>query len=155
MSVVGLLNRSPAAALWVDPKVHAADVARFRSKIVTRPGEEDCSIWIGSIGADGYGSSGNVEGNHSSFDLSAWGIRSIDVEQCVEARGQHDVERSSNTDAELGGTPVASECERQWRAAHDGTVEPGIRLFRVRCIQRAYKRVVIESIPTVIDVRSD
>jgi len=41
--------------LWVDPKVHAAEVARFRSKIVSGPGEEDCSIWIGSIGADGYG----------------------------------------------------------------------------------------------------
>ena len=46
---------SPAAALWVDPKVHAAEVVRFRSKIVTGPRDEDCSIWTGSIGADGYG----------------------------------------------------------------------------------------------------
>ena len=45
----------PAAALWVDPKVHAAEVARFRSKIVAGPRDEDCSIWTGSIGADGYG----------------------------------------------------------------------------------------------------
>ena len=35
--------------------MHAAEVARFRSKIVAGPGDEDCSIWIGSIGADGYG----------------------------------------------------------------------------------------------------
>ena len=36
----------PALALWVDPKVHAAEVARFRSKIVAGPGDGDCSIWI-------------------------------------------------------------------------------------------------------------
>ena len=35
--------------------MHAAEVARFRSKIVAGPGERDCSIWIGSIGSDGYG----------------------------------------------------------------------------------------------------
>src|SRR3954454_21489680 len=54
VSVVGLMER-PAAALWVDPKVHAAEVARFRSNIVAGPRDEDCSIWTGSIGADGYG----------------------------------------------------------------------------------------------------
>ena len=57
MSVVGVVDRSPAAALWADPKVHAAEVARFRRKIVTGPRDEDCSIWTGSIGADGYGRS--------------------------------------------------------------------------------------------------
>ena len=35
--------------------MHAAEVARFRSKIVAGPGDGDCSIWVGSIGADGYG----------------------------------------------------------------------------------------------------
>jgi hypothetical protein len=49
------VGRAPAVALWVDPKVHAAEVARFGSKIVAGPGDRDCSIWIGSIGADGYG----------------------------------------------------------------------------------------------------
>jgi hypothetical protein len=49
------VSRPPAAALRVDPKVHAAEVARFRSKIVTGPREEECSIWTGSIGPDGYG----------------------------------------------------------------------------------------------------
>jgi hypothetical protein len=49
------MERSPAAALWVDPKVHAAEVVRFRSKTVTGPRDEDCSIWTGSIGADVYG----------------------------------------------------------------------------------------------------
>ena len=55
MTVLGRVGRTPAVALWVDPKVHAAEVARFRSKIVAGPGDADCSIWIGSIGADGYG----------------------------------------------------------------------------------------------------
>ena len=55
MTVLGRVGRAPAVALWVDPKVHAAEVARFRAKIVAGPGERDCSIWIGSIGADGYG----------------------------------------------------------------------------------------------------
>ena len=55
MTVLGRVRRAPALALWVDPKVHAAEVARFRSKIVAGPGDGDCSIWIGSIGADGYG----------------------------------------------------------------------------------------------------
>ena len=49
------MGRPPAAALWVDPKVHAAEAARFRSKIVAGPRDEDCSIWTGSVGADGYG----------------------------------------------------------------------------------------------------
>ncbi len=35
--------------------MHAAEVARFRSKIVAGPDDGDCGIWIGSIGADGYG----------------------------------------------------------------------------------------------------
>jgi hypothetical protein len=55
VTVLGRVGRAPALALWVDPKVHAAEVARFGSKIVAGPGERDCSIWIGSIGADGYG----------------------------------------------------------------------------------------------------
>ena len=47
MTVLGRVGRAPAVALWVDPKVHAAEVARFRSKIVAGPGDGDCSIWIG------------------------------------------------------------------------------------------------------------
>ena len=38
------MGRAPAVALWVDPTVHAAEVARFRSKIVAGPGDGDCSI---------------------------------------------------------------------------------------------------------------
>lgn len=44
-----------ASSLWVDPIAHAGEVARFRSKVVVGPDEGDCSIWVGSIGADGYG----------------------------------------------------------------------------------------------------
>src|SRR5712675_602467 len=36
-------------------ELRAAEVARFRIKIVAGPGDGDCSIWTGSIGADGYG----------------------------------------------------------------------------------------------------
>jgi hypothetical protein len=55
VTVLGRVGQAPAIALWVGPKVHAAEIARFRSKIVAGPGDRDCSIWIGSIGADGYG----------------------------------------------------------------------------------------------------
>jgi hypothetical protein len=60
------VGRALAVAVWVDPKVHAAEVARFRSKIVAGPGDGDCSIWIGSIGADGYGR------NQSSLHANAF-----------------------------------------------------------------------------------
>jgi hypothetical protein len=49
------MERSSAAALWVDPKVRAAEVVRFRSKIVTGPRDEGLQHMNGSIGADGYG----------------------------------------------------------------------------------------------------
>jgi hypothetical protein len=55
VTILVRVGRAPAVARWVDPTVHAAEVARFRSKIVAGPGDGDCSIWIGSIGADGYG----------------------------------------------------------------------------------------------------
>jgi hypothetical protein len=48
MTVVGRVGRTPAVALSADPAVDAAEVARFRSKIVAGPGDRDCSIWIGS-----------------------------------------------------------------------------------------------------------
>jgi hypothetical protein len=35
--------------------VHDAEVARFGNTIVAGPGDRDCSVWIRSIGADGYG----------------------------------------------------------------------------------------------------
>jgi hypothetical protein len=47
--------RRSAQALWVDPLVHRAECARFRSYVVDGPRLEDCSIWVGAIGADGYG----------------------------------------------------------------------------------------------------
>ena len=44
-----------AAGLVVDPRVHAEEIARFTSYIVEGPADHDCDIWIGGIGADGYG----------------------------------------------------------------------------------------------------
>src|SRR4051812_15216049 len=53
--VLGRVGRAPAVALWGDPKGHVAEGARVRAQIVAGPGDGDCSIWVGSIGADGYG----------------------------------------------------------------------------------------------------
>jgi hypothetical protein len=53
VTVLGRVGRAPALALWVDPKVHAAEVARVSQQDRGRTGDRDCSIWIGSIGADG------------------------------------------------------------------------------------------------------
>ncbi|MDO3101096.1 hypothetical protein P5V93_23545 [Mycobacteroides abscessus subsp. abscessus] len=49
---------APAARwplLWVDPRIHATECARFDSFVAIGPTETDCSIWIGAIGGDGYG----------------------------------------------------------------------------------------------------
>ena len=34
---------------------HAAECAWFESYIVVGPRDDDCDIWSGAIGADGYG----------------------------------------------------------------------------------------------------
>jgi hypothetical protein len=44
-----------AAALWVDPVVHAAECRRFDTRVVEGPREQDCSVFSGGVGADGYG----------------------------------------------------------------------------------------------------
>ena len=44
-----------AAALWVDPAVHADECRRFDSYVVKGPGPEDCDFFTGAIGTDGYG----------------------------------------------------------------------------------------------------
>ena len=44
-----------AAGLVVYPWAHAEEIARFTGYIVEGPGERDCDIWVGAIGADGYG----------------------------------------------------------------------------------------------------
>jgi hypothetical protein len=41
--------------LVVDPDAHADELARFESNVVCGPGADDCAIWVGAIGADGYG----------------------------------------------------------------------------------------------------
>jgi hypothetical protein len=58
---VGTLNvaacdaAGPAAALWVDPAVHAEECRRFDSFVVRGPAVDDCDFFIGAIGTDGYG----------------------------------------------------------------------------------------------------
>lgn len=44
-----------ARPLWVDRGVHRAECVRFLGYVVNGPGERDCAIWTGGIGADGYG----------------------------------------------------------------------------------------------------
>jgi hypothetical protein len=43
------------SVLWVDSRVHAGEVARFRSYVVAGPDEDSCSLWRGAIGTDSYG----------------------------------------------------------------------------------------------------
>ena len=50
-----LRPHSAPQTLRVDARLHAAEVARFRAKIVTGPDPADCAIWIGALGGDGYG----------------------------------------------------------------------------------------------------
>ncbi|WP_425437059.1 hypothetical protein [Mycobacterium aquaticum] len=51
MTAVGV---SQPLRLVVNPVIHAAELRRFESDIVRGPGAEDCAIWTGAIGGDGY-----------------------------------------------------------------------------------------------------
>lgn len=44
-----------AGELVVDQRAHASEIVRFRTHIVCGPTASDCDIWVGAIGADGYG----------------------------------------------------------------------------------------------------
>ena len=46
-------ERRPAATLWVDPKVHAAEYARFSTYVVAGKREEGCSIWTAASAPKG------------------------------------------------------------------------------------------------------
>ncbi len=52
---VGDMGRSQPLRLLVDSRVHAGELRRFEANVVRGPGRDDCAIWTGSIGADGYG----------------------------------------------------------------------------------------------------
>ncbi|WP_278314995.1 hypothetical protein [Lolliginicoccus levis] len=43
------------APLVIDPREHAAEIARFWAHVVRGPGEDDCWLWTGAISDDGYG----------------------------------------------------------------------------------------------------
>jgi hypothetical protein len=68
-----------AAALWVDPAVHADECRRFDSYVVKGPGPDDCDFFTGAIGTDGCGqSSTSTEGAAgSACDRTAtpWRVR--------------------------------------------------------------------------------
>lgn len=48
-------RKSLAQPLVVDPECHRAELARFCRHIVVGPDVDDCAIWVGAIGDDGYG----------------------------------------------------------------------------------------------------
>lgn len=39
----------------VDPVRHGGEIARFFAHVVRGPGRQDCWLWTGAIGSDGYG----------------------------------------------------------------------------------------------------
>ena len=41
--------------LVVDPVRHANEIAQFFAHVVRGPGRQDCWLWTGAIGTDGYG----------------------------------------------------------------------------------------------------
>lgn len=41
--------------LVVDPRTDAEELARFYSRVVVGPGRQDCWLWAGAVGSDGYG----------------------------------------------------------------------------------------------------
>lgn len=49
------MGRSQPLQLVVDPVAHAEELARFEAHVVRGPGAEDCAIWTGAVGTDGYG----------------------------------------------------------------------------------------------------
>jgi hypothetical protein len=49
------LGVSQPLRLVVDRRLHAEELRRFESYVVAGPGADDCAIWVGAIGADGYG----------------------------------------------------------------------------------------------------
>jgi hypothetical protein len=52
----GVPGRRAAWQLWVDPVVHGQECARFERFVVAGPDPDDCQLWVGAVGADGYGS---------------------------------------------------------------------------------------------------
>lgn len=44
-----------AARLVVQPQLHREEIERFHRYVVAGPGENDCAVWVGAVGSDGYG----------------------------------------------------------------------------------------------------
>jgi hypothetical protein len=49
------LGVSQPLRLLVESRVHGEELARFETLVVRGPGPDDCAIWVGAIGGDGYG----------------------------------------------------------------------------------------------------
>ena len=50
-----MVSGAAGEPLVVDAQAHAEELRRFASYVVRGPGAEDCAVWVGAIGADGYG----------------------------------------------------------------------------------------------------
>jgi hypothetical protein len=49
------MRRSQPLRLVVDRNIHGEELRRFEANVVRGPGVDDCAIWTGAVGADGYG----------------------------------------------------------------------------------------------------
>jgi len=49
------LGVSQPLRLLVDTRLHSEELARFETNVVRGPYRDDCAIWVGAIGGDGYG----------------------------------------------------------------------------------------------------
>jgi hypothetical protein len=49
------MGGSQPLRLVVDRRIHGEELRRFEANVVRGPGADDCAIWMGAVGADGYG----------------------------------------------------------------------------------------------------
>lgn len=49
------MGASQPLRLLVDRRLHAEELRRFEDNVVRGPGDDDCAIWTGAVGGDGYG----------------------------------------------------------------------------------------------------
>jgi hypothetical protein len=49
------MGASQPLRLLVDRRLHTEELRRFEDNAVRGPGDDDCAIWTGAVGGDGYG----------------------------------------------------------------------------------------------------
>jgi hypothetical protein len=132
-----------AAALWVDPAVHADERRRFDSYVVKGPGPDDCDFFTGAIGTDGYGrfyiyrgGSGICVRPHryalartlaAPLGADEFGLHERDMPLCVKFCGmdrprQHASVRSARSQAAArNAAPIRGEGPSSWLSQYQPT----------------------------------